>query len=376
LEYFGNDSLVVEGNLTGRKPDQKPAYLDEEDGNDVPELRIRFEVPPNYGDCYHKLDKGLKLCGLKKEFSPDMEERDPNLENLDDVDQENCRKSEHCADGLNFDHEGCTSKDRQASNAYTSNLFHSLNAGSCGYHFDDQDDREVGSMNSCDKNDTKESCPNLDMSRFLDLCHDENMDDLSYKNGIDICEDSKKSGMLRCEYGFDADFLRSVPTSASRGELGLRESCDSESVKFQITQRMSIFPFNHDTLGFSELSRYEVLRIHVTMENVTAYGAELIILSLPSGTGKRMMINIVANHLRKKFIFDDFHPPQSVSQNNEHKNYVADLYGLLQGTVLKDVDEYEDVIGRTEHGKDRSLNNNNNNNNLFLRSQGSLVEEF
>jgi len=36
LEYFGNDSLVVEGNLTGRKPDQKPVYLDEEDDSDVP----------------------------------------------------------------------------------------------------------------------------------------------------------------------------------------------------------------------------------------------------------------------------------------------------------------------------------------------------
>jgi hypothetical protein len=119
---------------------------------------------------------------------------------------------------------------------------------------------------------------------------------------------------------------------------------------------MSIFPFSHDTLGFSELSRSEVLRIHVKMENVTAYGVEIFILSLASGTGKRMIISIVANHLRKKIIFDDFHPPQLVSRNDEHKNYVADLYGLLQGTVLKDVDEYEDVIGRTEDGKDRSLN--------------------
>jgi hypothetical protein len=66
-----------------------------------------------------------------------MEEMDPNLEHLDDVDQENCRESEHCADGLNFDHEGCTSKYRQASNADTSNLFHSLKDRSCGYHFDD-----------------------------------------------------------------------------------------------------------------------------------------------------------------------------------------------------------------------------------------------
>jgi hypothetical protein len=185
--------------------------------------------------------------------------------------------------------------------------------------------------------------------------------------------------MLHCEYGFDADFHLSVPTSAFGDELGVRESCDSDSFKFKefhITQRMSNFPFIHDTLGCSELSKSEFLGVHVKMENVTAYGAGLIIFSWPSWTGKRMMINIVANYLRKFFIFEDFHPPQSVSRKDEHKNYVADLYGLLQGTVLKDVDEYEDIIGRTEGGKDRSLNNNNNNNNLFLRSQGSLVEEF
>lgn len=70
------------------------------------------------------------------------------------------------------------------------------------------------------------------------------MDDLSYTNGIDICEDSKKSGILRCEYGFDVDFLLSVPTSASGYELGLRESCDSESVKFKISN-------NSENVNFS-----------------------------------------------------------------------------------------------------------------------------
>jgi hypothetical protein len=101
--------------------------------------------------------------------------------------------------------------------------FISFKTGNCQYHSDDRENMEVGSMNNCDEDDTKENCPDLMVSWFQALHPKSNMTGIScvqsypttkHNKGMCIHKNNGGNGLVCCKYSFNEDFFLNVHSNS------------------------------------------------------------------------------------------------------------------------------------------------------------------